>query len=59
MDSAIPCTICHESDHRLQKCPELYSVEKYSGGGEGGEHSHDDDEKVSNEAPQPICPIPE
>jgi hypothetical protein len=59
MDYPIPCTICRESDHRLQKCPELYSVERYSGGGEGGGHSHDDDdEKVTIDAPHPICPTP-
>ena len=59
MDYPIPCTICHKSDHRLQKCPELYGVDITGGGeGEGGGHSHDDDEKVTSHVPHPICPTP-
>ena len=59
MDYPMRCTICNERDHRLQKCPELYGAGSYSGGGEEGEHSHDDDEKVTSEVLNSNCPTPE
>ena len=43
-----PCTICKEGGHRASKCPALYEPLKegfYSGGGQGGGHSHDDEDE--------------
>ena len=46
MNSAYPCSICHEGGHKASKCPELHQPEKVSGGGGGSGHDHDDDEKI-------------
>ena len=55
MNTASPCLICSEHDHKAAKCPQLHDALKsgfFSGGGSGGGgHSHDEDEDAGG-----ICP---
>jgi hypothetical protein len=43
------CSLCNETDHRTEKCPDLCEPLKNTGfsgaGGGGGGHSHDDDDE--------------
>lgn len=44
------CSHCKETDHRTDKCPELYeplrNTEFSRAGGGGGGHSHDEDDET-------------
>ena len=47
------CSLCNEKGHTASSCPELVSPlkEGFQGqGGEGGSHSHDEDEHVKKES---------
>lgn len=51
--NSFPCSVCKEAGHRAERCPELSAPLKpgfYAPSGGGGQHSHDDDEKLKLEA---------
>jgi hypothetical protein len=44
--NAVPCSVCKEAGHRLDRCPELYAPLRpgFFAPSGGGGHSHDDDD---------------
>ena len=41
------CSLCNETDHRTEKCPDLCEPLRNTGfSGAGGGHSHDEDESI-------------